>query len=163
MSDDIGKKAEKKIQQWLDKPEEGYSFDRIPDQLSGLYGSKNICDFQLFKAPNQYYIESKATWGDNVPFKMVTDYQRENLEKKSKIKGVYGIVAVLFASYQRMFLFNIEDWLEELRDPDKLNSINIKKIDKWTIPYAEVQTIPSRKELLDYTGEIEDYLIKLIV
>lgn len=160
--DDIGKKAEKRIREWLNRPEEGYCFDRIPDQLSGLYGSKNICDFTLFKMPYMYYIESKASWSDNVPFKMVTDYQREQMLLKSQIHGVYGIVAVLFASYQRMFLFDIRDWVDELNDESKQSSINIKKIDKWTIPYVEVATIPSRKELLEYTGEIDDYICQLI-
>ena len=37
-------------------------------------------------------------------------------------------------------------------------SINIKNIDKWTIPYKEIQTIPSRKLMLDYTGEIESLI-----
>lgn len=160
--DDIGKKAEKRIREWLNRPEEGYCFDRIPDQLSGLYGSKNICDFTLFKMPYMYYIESKASWSDNVPFKMVTDYQREQMLLKSQIHGVYSIVAVLFASYQRMFLFDIRDWVDELNDESKQSSINIKKIDKWTIPYVEVATIPSRKELLEYTGEIDDYICQLI-
>ena len=30
----LGKKAEAKIREWLDKPLEGYSFDRIPDQMT---------------------------------------------------------------------------------------------------------------------------------
>ena len=30
--------------------------------------------------------------------------------------------------------------------------------DKWGIPYAEIQTVPSRKELLDYTGELYEYV-----
>ena len=35
MSDDgLGKKAEQKIKEWLDRPEDGYSFDRIPDQMT---------------------------------------------------------------------------------------------------------------------------------
>lgn len=35
MSDStIGKAAELKIKQWLDRPEIGYSFDRIPDQMT---------------------------------------------------------------------------------------------------------------------------------
>ena len=46
-NDGLGKAAEAKIKQWLDRPDSGYSFDRIPDQLSGMYGSKNICDFTL--------------------------------------------------------------------------------------------------------------------
>ena len=35
MSDSlIGKDAEKKIQEWLDRKEDGYSFDRIKDQMT---------------------------------------------------------------------------------------------------------------------------------
>ena len=34
MSDTIGKEAEQKIKEWLDRPTEGYSFDRIPDQMT---------------------------------------------------------------------------------------------------------------------------------
>ncbi len=35
MSDQtIGKKAEQKIREWLDRPEEGYCFDRIYDQMT---------------------------------------------------------------------------------------------------------------------------------
>lgn len=51
--DDLGKKSEQKIREWLDRPEQGYCFDRIPDQMTGFYGPKNICDFTLFKSPNK--------------------------------------------------------------------------------------------------------------
>lgn len=36
MSDptNIGKKAEAKVRKWLDHPEEGFCFYRIPDQLT---------------------------------------------------------------------------------------------------------------------------------
>ncbi len=57
----IGKKAERKIKEWLDRPDEGYCFDRLHDKMSGWKNDCNICDFTLFKAPNFYYIESKAT------------------------------------------------------------------------------------------------------
>ena len=30
----LGKKGEEKIKLWLDRPECGYSFDRIPDQMT---------------------------------------------------------------------------------------------------------------------------------
>ena len=59
MSESYGKKAEHKIKLWLDRPELGYSFDRIPDQLGGFYGGRNICDFTCFKSPYMFYIESK--------------------------------------------------------------------------------------------------------
>lgn len=152
MSDSlIGKKAEKKIAEWLDRPEEGYSFDRIPDQMTGFFGSKNICDFTLFKAPYQYYIESKATWEERFDFSMLTDTQYDGLLGKSKIKNVFGYVIVLFASHKRAFIIDIRD-IDSLVQQGK-KSLNIKKIDKWGIPYKEIKTIPSRKELLDYDTE----------
>lgn len=151
--DDLGKKAEQKLRVWLDRPEDGYCFDRIPDQLTGFYGSKNICDFILFKSPNMYYIESKATWADRFDFSMITDYQYKNLLNKSMIANVYGVIVVLFAAEQRAFIIDINE-INKLKSIGK-KSINIKNIDKWGIKYTEIQTIPSRKVMLDYTGDFQ--------
>lgn len=151
----LGKKAEVKVQEWLNRPEEGFCFDRIPDQLTGQYGSKNICDFTCFKSPYMYYLESKATWEDRFSFSMITEYQHDNLLLKSEIDKVYGFIVVLFASYKRAFLVDIRE-IKRLEDLG-IKSLNIKKISKWQCEYAEIQTIPSRKQLLDYTGDIEIY------
>lgn len=151
MSEDLGKKAERKLKEWLDRPDDGYDFNRIPDQLSGQWGSKNICDFTLYIEPYNHYIESKATIHDRFDFSMITDFQYESLMKKSKIKGCYGLVVVLFATYQRAFILKIQDIDKLIHEGNK--SLNITKIAKWTIPYKEIETIPSRKQLLDYTGE----------
>lgn len=150
----LGKKAEQKIEEWLDRPNDGYCFDRIPDQMTGFYGSKNICDFTLFKAPNMYYIESKATWEDRFDFSMLTPTQHDKLLEKSKIAYVYGVVIVLFAHHQRSFIIDIND-IKHLEDQDK-HSLNINKIDNWNIPYKEIQTVPNnRKTYLDYTGDFD--------
>lgn len=167
MAKSLGKQAEERIQQWLNNPKDGYSFDRIPDQMSGFYMvSRNICDFVCYKYPNVYYIESKETEHDRFSFDQLTDCQRNGLCYKSTILGAFGVVIVLFATYQRAFIFNIKD-IAELTDPEhfditdstasvlKIKSLNIKKIDKWPIPYVEIQTIHSRKNLLEYTGEFE--------
>ena len=153
--DGLGKKAEEKIKQWLNAPEDGYSFDRIPDQLTGFYGvSRNICDFICFKYPNQYYIESKSLWGSRFDFNRLTDTQYNGLLAKSAIPGVYGVVIVLFASHKRAFLLDIRQ-IKAMIDTGK-KSINIDKIDKWNFAYSEIPTEPSRKSLLDYTGKLED-------
>lgn len=149
--DALGKDAEDKIREWLDRPTAGYCFDRIKDQMTGFYGSKNICDFTLFKAPYMYYIESKATWEDRFNFSMLTPTQHDGLLEKSKIQNVYGLVVVLFATQQRAFIIDINE-IKQLEDSGK-KSLNINKIDKWGIKYSEIKTIPSRKKLLDYTGE----------
>lgn len=156
MNDRLGKEAEDKIREWLNKPELGYCFDRIPDQMTGFYGSKNICDFTLFKCPNFYYIESKSTWEDRFDFNQITEHQFSNMLEKSKIENVYAIVIVLFATYQRAVALHIEDI--DLLIKSGTKSINIKKIKNWKIPYVELRTIPSRKRFLDYTGNIEDYV-----
>lgn len=157
---EIGKKAEARIKEWLDKPDIGYSFDRIPDQMTGWFGSKNICDFTLFTSPYMFYIESKATYHDRFDFSMLTPTQYEGLLNKSKIKNVFGIVIVLFASYKRAFILDIQE-IEKLKASGK-QSLNITKIDKWCCRYSEISTIPSRKSLLEYEGYIEDHISKFV-
>lgn len=145
---DLGKDAETKIREWLDRPEEGYCLDRIPDQMTGFYGSSNICDFILYKQPYFYYIESKATWEDRFDFARISLNQHEGLSKKSKIPGVRGYVIILFATYKRAFILDINTI--DLIEVYGKKSINIKKIDKWDFEYQEIKTVPSRKQLLDY-------------
>lgn len=157
----LGKKAEGKVREWLDLPESGHDFNRIPDQLSGFYGSKNICDFYMYKYPYMYYIESKASYNDNIPFSMITEYQRTEMFKKSKIFGVRSIVVFLYATYKRAFILDIRDIQHQLDDPKGAKSLNIKKIEKWPVPHVEILTVPSRKELLDYTGDIEELTSQL--
>ena len=157
MTENIGKKAEQKIKEWLDRPEDGYCFDRIPDQMTGWFGSTNICDFTCFKAPNLIYIESKATYEDRFDFSMISPKQHDGLLEKSKIENVYGVIILLFVSHKRAFMIDINE-IKRIEDTGK-KSINIKKIDKWGIKYSEIQTISNnRKLLLDYTGNIEQCL-----
>lgn len=125
--------------------------------MTGFWGSKNICDFTCFRAPYLTYIECKATYEDRFDFSMITEIQHDGLLKKSKIKNVFGVVIVLFATYKRAFVIDIRE-IKRLEDAGK-KSLNIKKIDRWELKYHEILTIPNnRKKLLDYTGEIEDYL-----
>ena len=147
---DLGKDAEARIKTWLDRPDEGYCLDRIKDQMTGWYGSQNICDFTLFKYPYFYYLESKATWNDRFDFNMLSDYQYTQMYEKSSIEGVKCYVVVLFASYKRAFLLDIRD-IHDLRENKNIKSVNIKKIAKWPIPYLEIKTVISRKQLLDYS------------
>lgn len=153
MNDGLGKKAETKIKEWLDRPDLDWDFNRIPDQMTGQYGSKNICDFDLYICPNKWYIESKATYEDRFDFAMISDFQFENMMKKSKLKGVSALIIVLFATYQRAFAIPIQE-IARLKAAGK-KSLNIKKIDSWDIKYQQIQTTPSKKKLLDYIGELK--------
>ena len=160
--DKLGKAAEAKIKEWLDRPEDGYCFNRIYDQMTGFYlVSRNIADFYCYKKPNLYYIESKSTEQDRFDFSALSDTQRNGLRVKSEIPGVYGLVVVLFITYKRAFVFDIRD-IADLVSAEmavlKIKSVNVNRIDQWNIPYKEIRTIPSRKQLWDYIGEIEEYL-----
>lgn len=159
MNDRLGKEAENRIKQWLDRPMQGYCFDRLPDQMTGFYGSRNICDFTLFKSPNFYYIESKATWNDRFDFKMITEFQMKHMLEKSLISGVISIVIVLFATHQRAFILPIQE-IDQLIS-NGIKSLNITKIDKWNCKYIEIPTIPSKKKLLVYTSDIEILIKRL--
>lgn len=146
-----GKKAEAKLKEWLNRPEEGFWFYRIPDQLTGFYGSANPCDFLLYRYPKMYCIESKCTYDDRFSFTMITDYQKEHLLEFSKVNGITSYIAVLFATQQELYLIDIND-IKKVEESGK-KSLNIKKKVQWNIPYIQVRTLPSRKAMLDYDFE----------
>ena len=162
MSDlnNYGKKAEAKIKEWLNKPEEGFCLDRLPDQMTGLYGSCNICDFTLYRFPYFYYLESKATTADRFDFSMITDYQKTHMYEKSKIEGVKSYIIVLFIEHKRAFMLDIRDIVD--LESKGTKSLNIKKLEKWPIPHIEIKTIPSRKVLLDYDFESAKEIFKTL-
>ena len=81
----MGKRAESTVYSRLNTPHTGYGIDRIPDQLSGYAGSKNICDFICYKYPYIFYIEVKSTIHERFDFSALSEYQRSNLYDKSKI------------------------------------------------------------------------------
>lgn len=103
-----------------------------------------------------YFIESKATYEDSFPFAMLSDFQHSEMLKKSAIIGVKSLVVVLYATYQRAFILDIKDIENQLQSGGP-KSLNIKKIDKWTIKYTEIPTVTSRKQLLDYDQSFADY------
>ena len=91
---------------------------------------------------------------------MITQIQFDGLVEKAKIRGVHGWVIVLFATYKRAFILPILEIARLIAEGKK--SLNIKNLDKWDLKYVEIRTIPNnRKKLLDYEGEIEEYLFKL--
>ena len=61
---------------------------RLHDQTNGYLGSKNHCDFIVYRMPLEYHIECKSIHGNTFPFSNITDNQFKGLLEKSKIKGV---------------------------------------------------------------------------
>ena len=84
-----GKKFEAVIKNSFERISD-VSIDRLHDQTTGFKGSQNICDFIVYKKPNQYYIECKSVHGNTLSFRNITDTQWDGLFKKSRIEGVYA-------------------------------------------------------------------------
>lgn len=61
---------------------------RIPDQQNYKVGSKNPCDFLLYRKPLMYAIECKATNKPLLPFSNITEFQWTHLLRMSKETGV---------------------------------------------------------------------------
>lgn len=69
------------------------SIDRLHDQTTGFAGSKNICDFIVYKRPYEYYIECKSVHGNTLSFNNISDGQWNGLLEKCAIDGVIaGII-----------------------------------------------------------------------
>ena len=89
MSVNRGKDFENVIKRSFEKVE-GVSIDRLHDQTTGFKGSRNICDFIVYKEPYEYYIECKSVHGNTLPFSNITDNQWTGMLEKSRIEGVFA-------------------------------------------------------------------------
>lgn len=92
MSQNRGKEFEDVFKSAVEKVN-GTAIIRIHDQMSGYIGSKNPCDFLIYKSPYLYPIECKSVHGNRLPMTNITDFQYKELRKMGKIKGVIaGVV-----------------------------------------------------------------------
>lgn len=103
---------------------DGVSIDRLPDPMAGYAGVKNICDFLVYKYPNQYYIECKSCYGNTLSinsndpkrkYGAITNNQWEGLLEKSKIPGVRAGIMVWFIDHDATYWLDIR-LLQKLRD-----------------------------------------------
>lgn len=104
---------------------EDVSIDRLHDQTTGYYGSKNICDFIVYKYPYQYYIECKSVHGNTLPLSNITDNQYNGMLEKSEIAGVKAGVICWFVDKDATFFIPITA-IEIMKEDLKRKSINIK-------------------------------------
>ena len=61
---------------------------RLPDQVTYKVGSKNPCDFFVYRKPILYAIECKATNKPSLPFSNISEYQWSELLSMSRMTGV---------------------------------------------------------------------------
>ena len=103
------------------------SIDRLPDSMSGYAGVRNVCDYQAFQAPDEFYIECKCLYGNTLNYKgAIRPNQWEGMEAKSKIRRCVAGVVVWFIDYDITVFIAIQDLIEHRNKGNK--SLNIKDI-----------------------------------
>lgn len=82
-----GKQFEDVIRESFEKVED-IVIVRLHDQTNGFAGSKNPCDFIVYKKPVFMAIECKSVHGNTLPFSNITDFQWTHLSAMGKTEGV---------------------------------------------------------------------------
>lgn len=102
MADNLGKVWEDIVEEWLQQ--NNICYDRIPDQMSGRKGSKNVCDYDAYIYPHIYYIECKECASPR--FNMlqnIDEYQWIRMLEKDLIPGVRAGYVIWMSGEQRAF------------------------------------------------------------
>ena len=144
-----GKQFEEVIKKSFEKVPE-VSIDRIPDQMSGYYGSKNICDFVIYRQPKLLYIECKAVYGNTFPLSRLTDNQFWGLLEKSKIGGVRAGVIIWFIDK------DVTQYVP-ISVIDNYKNLNIKSI-RWDDPNPKIKYIQGTKRRIFFDYDMEKLL-----
>ena len=131
---------------------DGVSIDRLHDQMSGYVGSKNPCDFIVYKKPYEIYVECKSVRGTNLPFKNVTDNQWNGLLEKSKIKGVKAGVLVWFIDYDVTMFIPIQ-FLQHMKE----NGFKSIKPDPFVLPPYKVIFIDGKKKRVFFDYDFTNF------
>lgn len=105
-----GKDFENVIKEAFEKVD-GVSIDRLHDQTTGFKGSKNICDFIVYKEPYEYYIECKSVHGNTLPLSNITDTQWNGLVYKATTKGVFAGVICWWIDKDKTVFIPIQELL----------------------------------------------------
>ena len=90
---------------------EGACVDRLPDQMTGLAGSTNPCDFIVYRKPYDFFIECKSCSTEEQRFDIkgyISETQWIDLLKKSKYEGVFSGYLVWFVHSKKIFWFPAE-------------------------------------------------------
>jgi recombination protein U len=76
--------------------EQGFYVQRLPDQMTFLKGSKNPCDYIVYKYPYMFLAEMKTTAGSSMPLKNISEFQLKSLNDAFLWKGVIGLFLIWF-------------------------------------------------------------------
>ena len=153
MSVNRGKDFENVIKKAFEKVD-GVSIDRLHDQMTGYkVTSANICDFIVYKKPDEYYIECKSVHGNTLPFSNITQNQWNGLLDKSKIEGVCAGIICWFVDKDVTIFVPIQT-LERLKQ-DGNKSI------RYDLEMFTVTQLKGKKKRVFFEYDMEDFFIQM--
>ena len=128
------------------------SLDRLPDQMSGYKGSKNICDYSMFCSPDMFYLECKSKYGNTLNYKGdVSEDQWNGLMEKSRIYRCIAGICIWYIDHDITVFCDIRDLNEHRLNGAK--SLNIKDITgENCVPHFIIDGIKKRVKF-KYFGE----------
>ena len=141
------------------------SIDRIHDQTSGYKGSSNICDYIVYKWPNQYYIECKSCYGNTLSIHSnnpkhkygdITNKQWEGLLEKSTIKGVIAGYFVWFIDHDTTVFVSANGMNSvKLRGEKSLHINKLKSLSE-----SDWSMIPGKKKRVFFEYDMTEFLTR---
>ena len=147
MTPNLGKQFEKKVKEDLLKIQD-MSVDRIYDQVSGMYGVRNICDFIAYHFPNIFYLEIKSHKGNTFPLENLTQYDK--LCSKVGINGVRVGVILWYIDHKQVVYIPIQTITKMKQEGKK--SVNIKDLNDDHYRIVSIPSVEKRVYLdSDYT------------
>lgn len=111
---------------------------RLPDQQSGLKGSRNICDYICFDGSHLFLNECKAITGNTFPIGNFT--QLNTLLQYADCPGIRAGVVIWYVDHSRVVYVPVACFNQLVLDG--LKSVNINKTDFSKYNIVE---IPVRK------------------
>ncbi len=133
-----GKQFEGKVKEDLERLPD-ISLERLPDQMSGYRGSKNVCDYLMYRYPYFYYLECKTTNENTFPLAALSQYD-ELLARKGR-RGVRSGVILWFVKHDKVVYVPIATF-QRIKEAG-LKSVNIKMLNS---DEYKIIVIPSVKK-----------------
>ena len=149
-----GKQFEGVIKDAFNKVD-GVSIDRIHDQTTGFKGSSNICDFIVYRYPNQFYIECKTIHDNRLPFSNIPDNQWR-MNEKTRIKGVSAGVICWWIDYDKTYYMPIQ-YLWNLRSDGK-KSVSVLDVEN----NPKCIELKGRKKRIFFDYDLYNFLDEVI-
>lgn len=110
---------------------------RLPDQTSGFYGSRNLCDFIAYFDGILFLIECKSHSGASIPFSDISQYKI--LSSFVGFKGIRVGVVVWLYDKDMVLYVPVQTIVQMVKDGKK--SVGVKSLQEG----YNIKIVPSTK------------------